>query len=104
MNPLSALSPGRRVNLDVALQRAVGIFQSQIALAAAEQRHEDVAGVLAHLDEGAEKELSRRHVYFTNRLLQRSLGRIEVVALGSEERETLGLLVVLLNCQWIHWA
>ena len=38
------LPRGRRVDLDVAVERRVGVLQAQVALAAAEQRHEDLRG------------------------------------------------------------
>src|SRR5215211_7156593 len=50
VNSLCALSPWRRVNLDVTLERALRILQSEVAFATAEQCHEDLAEVLAHLD------------------------------------------------------
>src|SRR6185436_7844691 len=89
------------MDLDVSLERILGILEAQVALTAAEQRHEDVAEVLPHLHECLQEELASRRIYLANGLLQRVLRRIEVVALGRQEAEALRFLLVLLDCQRI---
>src|SRR5439155_20324549 len=102
MNPLRALASRRRVDLDVAIERELGILQAQIALAAAEQRHEDLAEVIANLGERREEEIARRRVDLTNRLLQRILGVVQVGALRREKLEPRHRLVVLLDREHVH--
>jgi len=95
VDALRPLAAGRRVNLDISLERRLRILEAQIALAAAKERHEDVAEVLTHLNERLKKELASSGVDLTDRLLERVLRRIEVVALGGEELEALLLLIAL---------
>src|SRR2546423_3979559 len=102
VNSLGALSARRSVDLDVAFKRTLRVLETQIAFAAAEQRHEDIAKVLPYLDEGLQEQLSRRGVDLANRLLQRVLRRVEIVSLGREEQQALCLLVVLLDCERVH--
>src|SRR5687768_4577853 len=102
VNPLRAFATRRSMDLDVALERTGRILQSQVALAAAEQRHEDVAKVLAHLNEGLQKKLARGGIDLPYRLVQRRFRRVEIVALGCEELETLGFLVIFLDREWIN--
>ena len=85
------------MDLDVALERPFRVFQTQIALAAAEQRHEDVPEVLAHLDECLKEELASGRVDLADRLLKRALCRVEVVALRGEKAEALRFFLVLLD-------
>ena len=104
VDALGLLAARSRVDLDLALQRVVGIGQAQVALAAAEERHEDLAEVLTHLRERREEELARRDVDLADRLHQR-LPRVgEVGALGGEEVETFRFLLVLLDRERIHDA
>ena len=49
MNALGLLAAGRRVNLDIAIERRVGVLKPQIALPAAKEREKDLAEVLAYL-------------------------------------------------------
>src|SRR6185312_15248219 len=57
MNALRALAAGRRMNLDVAVEGGVRVLEAELALAAAEQGHEDVVEVLADLRERREEHL-----------------------------------------------
>src|ERR1051325_6443878 len=90
------------MDLDVALERALRILEPQIALTAAEQRHEDVAEILAHADERLQKELARGCVDLPDCLRQRMLRRIQVVALRSQEAKALLFLLVLFNGERIN--
>src|SRR3954469_2683083 len=104
MDALGALAARGGVDLDVAVQRTLWILETKVAFAAAEQRHEDVAEVLPHLDKGLEEELTRGGIDLSDCLLQRSLRRRKVVALGGEKAEALRFFLVLLDCQRIHRA
>ena len=75
VDALRALAARRRVDLDVAVERRLGVLQPQVALAAAEQRHEDLPEVLAHLHERLQEHLARRGVDLADGLLQRVLAR-----------------------------
>ena len=90
------------MNLDVSIERALRVLEPQVALTTAEERHEDIAEILAHLDERLEKQLARCRVDLANGLLQRGFRRIQVVALSSEEFQTLRFFLVLLDCQRVH--
>src|SRR5439155_12032385 len=74
MDALCSLTARRGVDLDVAVERGVWVFEAKVALAAAEQRHENLPEVLAHLREGREKELSGGAINFADRLLERLVG------------------------------
>ncbi len=92
------------MDLDVAVERRLGILEPEVALSAPEQRHEDLAEVLAHLGERLEEELARGDVDLADGLHQRLLGHREIVALRGEEVETLELLLVLLDGERVHRA
>ena len=102
VNALGPLAPRAGVNLDVAVEREFRILQPEVALTAAEERHEDLAEVLAHLEEGREKELACRGIDLANGQLQLGLRFREVVALSGEEVEAFHLFLVLLDGQWVH--
>src|SRR5262249_35931678 len=102
VNALRAFAARRRVNLDVAVEWRGGILQTHVALAAAEQRHEDLAEVLADLRERGQKELARRVVDLADGLLERLLGRGEIGALGRQEFLTLERFLMLLDGQYVH--
>src|SRR4051794_6901157 len=104
MNSLGTLAARARVHLDVAVERALRILEAQIALAAAEQRHEDLTEVLTHLRERGEEQLARGRVDLANRLLERVLRLREVIALRRQEVEASHLLLVLLDRERIHDA
>src|SRR4051812_48707747 len=89
------------MDLDVTLERTLGVLETKIALAAAEQRHEDVAEVLADLDESLEEEVARGRIDFPDRLLERPLRRSEIVALGGKKTKSFGLFFVLLDGEGI---
>src|SRR5262249_56349662 len=94
----------RRMDLDVAIERRVGILQAKIALAAAEQRHENLAEVFAHLGECSEEQLPRRAVDLTDRLLQRLFRLSEIGALAGEEVLPLDGFLVLFDREHVHRA
>src|SRR5687768_15378967 len=75
------------------------MLEPQIALTAAEQRHEDLTEVLAHLRKRREEELTRRGIDLANRLLERASRRGEIGALRGEEIESLHFLLVLFDRQ-----
>ena len=70
VDALRAFAARRRVDLDIAVERRVGVFQTQVALASAEERHEDLPEVLAHLRERREEQLARGAINLANRLLR----------------------------------
>ena len=82
VDPLGALAARRRVDLDLALERIVGVGQPEVALAAAEQGLEDVQEVGLDRGEGLEEQAARGAVDFPDGLLQRLPRRDQVVALG----------------------
>jgi hypothetical protein len=82
----------------------VRVLEAQIALPSAEQRHEDLAEVDAHLLERREEQLARRGVDLLDRLEQRRLRLGEVGALRHEEVVALHRLVVLLDGERIDRA
>src|SRR5438876_8780315 len=89
VNPLGALAARSGVDLDLALEGLVLVREPHVALAAAEQRLEHGAKVLAHLAERLEEHGLRRPVDLARRLLQRLAGGHEVVPLGHQELEAL---------------
>src|SRR5512143_3538526 len=102
MNALRLLSARCSMNLDVPVERRLGILQPQVAFAAAEQRHEDLSEILAHLNERREEKLTRSRIDFANSLLKRELCRGEICTLRCQHLETLLLLFMLLDRQRIH--
>src|SRR6266516_3827073 len=91
MDALRAFAARRGVNLDLALERLGFVREAHVAFAAAEQGLEDGPEMISDLGEGLEKQRLRRLVDFAGRLLQRVARGDEVVALGLEELEPLGL-------------
>ena len=81
VDTLGAFSARRGVNLDVTIERRLGILEPQIALAAAKERQKYLSKVLADLGERREKELARRRVDFPYRLLERLFRFSQVGAL-----------------------
>ena len=102
VDALRALAARRGVHLDVAVERLLGVLQAQVALAAAEQRHEDLAEVLAHLRERREEQLARGHVDLPDGLLQRVAGVGEIGALRAEKLESPRFFLVLLDGERVH--
>src|SRR6185437_16062440 len=102
MNSLCLLAAGRRVDLDVALERRIRILQPYVAVTDAEQRHEDVSEVLAHLHERGEEQLASRSVYFTDRLLKLGSRLIQVPSLLAQELHGLALFLMLLDCKRVY--
>src|SRR4051812_40239659 len=92
------------MNLDVAVERKIRVLETEITLAAAEQRHEDLPEVLAHLREGREEQLSRRAVDLANCLLERLARFGEVGALAGQEILTLERFLMLLDREHVHGA
>ena len=90
------------MHLDVTVQRQVRIFEPQVALATAEQGHEDVPEVLPHLRECRQEHLPGGRVDFPDRRLQRVPGVVQVSALAGQEVEPLHFFVVFLDGQWVH--
>ena len=90
------------MDLDVAVQRRVAIFQSQVAFAAAEERHEDFAEIHAHLFERRHEQLARRRVDLLDGLQQRGARVEQVGALRDEELVALHRFVVLLDRERVH--
>ena len=80
----------------------VGILEAQVAVAAAEERQEDLAEVLAHLRERLQEERLRGGVDLADRLVQGILRAHEVGALRGEIVEALHFLVVLLHGEHVH--
>jgi hypothetical protein len=85
------------VHLDVAVERARRVLEPEVALAAAEERLEDLPEVLAGLRERREEEFACGHVDLPDRLLQRRARLLQVRALPGEEVESPHLLLVLLD-------
>src|SRR5258708_37623089 len=81
----------------------MGIVEAKIALAAAEERNEDLPEVLTHLVERRVEELARGRVDLPDRLLEGQLGIGEIGSLCGEEVEALQRFVVLLDRQYVHW-
>src|SRR4029079_10141901 len=102
VNALRLLAAWRRMDLDVAIQRSVGIFEAEIALSTAEQRHEDLSDGDANLLERREEELSRRRVDLLDRLEQGRPRVGQIGALRDEEVVALRRLVLLLDRQRVH--
>ena len=67
MDALGALAARRSVNLDVAVEREVGVLELELALAAAKERHEDFAEMALNLRECGEEHLARGDVDLANR-------------------------------------
>ena len=80
------------------------ILESQVAVAAAEEREEDLPEVRLHLREGLEEERLRGGVDLPDRLMQGVLRAHEIGALRGEVIETLQFLVVLLHGERVHRA
>ena len=104
VDALGLLAARRGVDLDVTVERRVRMLQPQVALAAAEQRHEDRAEVLAHLRERGEEQLARGGVDLLDRLEKRRLGVGKVGTLRDEKVVALHRLIVLLDGQRVHRA
>ena len=104
VDALRALAARRRVDLDVAVERKVGVCQPQFALAAAEEREKDVAEILLYFHERREEQFARRNIDFADRLLQCTLGLGKIRALPLQEVEALLLLGVFLNRERIDQA
>ena len=104
MNPLCALATRGSMDLDVAVEWRFRILQPEVTFPSAEQRHEDLAEILADMNERRREQLACGSVDLTNRLLQRQPCGGEVGTLCREELEALLLLLVFLDCQWIHWS
>jgi hypothetical protein len=102
VNALRALAARRRMDLDVAIQRRVGVLELEVALATAEQRHEDLTEVLADLRERRHEQLARGRVDLADRQRQRLLCRVQIRPLRRKELEALQLLLVLLDRQRVH--
>src|ERR671915_99023 len=92
------------MDLDVAVEGLLRVLETQVAFAAAEERHEDLAEVFAHLRERREEELARRRVDFPDRLRELLLRVGEVGALPGEKVEALDCLLVLLDGERVHGA
>ena len=92
------------MDFDVAIERRVGVLEPQVALAAAEHAQEDLPEVLADLRERGQEQLAGRTVDFANGLMQRLLGRHEVIALTGEELQSALLFLVLLDGQRVDRA
>jgi hypothetical protein len=82
VDALRLLAARARVHLDVAVERARRVLEPQVALAAAEQRLEDLPEVLARLRERRQEQLLGGRVDLADRLLQHPAGLREVVALA----------------------
>ena len=102
VDALGALAPGRRVDVDLALERVVRIGQSELALAAAEQGLEHRREVGLHRGEGLEEHGPGGPVDLPDGLDQRLARAHQVVPLGREKLEPLELFGVLLDRQRVH--
>jgi len=104
VDPLGALAARGRVDVDLALERIVGVGQPELALAAAEQGGEHPGEVGLDGGEGLQEHAAGGAVDLADGLDQRLPGAHQVVALGGEELEPLHLLGVLLDRQRIDRA
>jgi hypothetical protein len=92
------------MDVDLALQRIVGVGQSELALTPAEERLEHAVKVALDRGERLEEHGAGGAVDLPDRLDQRLPGAHEVVPLAGEELEPLHLFGVLFHGQGIHRA
>ena len=104
MDALGSLAPRRGVDVDLALERIVGVGEPELALAAAEERLEHAAEVPLDGGEGLEEHGARGAVDLPDGLDQRLARADQVVALGGEELEALHLLRMLLDGERVDRA
>ena len=104
MNALRFLAAWRCVHFDVAIKWCVGIFQTQIAFTATKQREKNRAKIRSYLCEHRQEQLARSAVDFAHCLMQRCLGRHEIIALTREKFKAPLFLFMFFNGQRIHRA
>src|SRR5262249_46081846 len=102
MDALHPFAARRGVDVDLTLERIVGVSQLELAFAAAEERLEDVLEALLDRAEGLEEERSRGAVDLLDGLEEGLPGGDQVITLRREEAEPLGLLGMLLDGERIH--